>query len=134
MTSDYSYKAILASIESVSYTEADINSHENIMISVRSDSQRNFDSLKTIFDQLETINDLDLNQKESETTISKKENEIKNMKITIEKEKLSKETLELDLESLKNDNIIKLTSKQNNIQNLENMLEIYNEKLIDIKE
>jgi hypothetical protein len=134
ITSDYSYKAILASIESVSYSENDINSHKNIIISVRSDSQKNFDSLKNMFDQLETISNLDLNEKESQTTIIKKENEIKNMKISIQKEYISKETLELDLKSLRNDNTIKLISKKNNIQNLEKMLDIYNEKLVDVKE
>lgn len=132
-TANFAVQATQSSTISPSYTESQINNHISSMVSLRNQAQNNGDAVKKILIDIQTNSDLWIAVASTETTISKKENELLTAQTNAVKSESDLNNMEKNLELLLEEQKIQRISKQNDVETQRKNVEIYKQKLEDVQ-
>lgn len=124
LASDYTYKALENSVEAASLTASEISSKKSSMSSIRSKMQSGQATVLSYEKKLDTLTDVDLVKSSQQLSLEKSLDSITTIKNNLSKGKNDLQNLEKSLLETKEDNTLKITSKQNSIKNLETWLTI----------
>lgn len=119
LASDYTYKALENSVEAASLTASEISSKKSSMSSIRSKMQSGQATVLSYEKKLDTLTDVDLVKSSQQLSLEKSLDSITTIKNNLSKGKNDLQNLEKSLLETKEDNTLKITSKQNSIKNLE---------------
>ncbi len=124
-TTDYIYKTLDASIESVwALTSSDIESKKSTMSSYRSSSLSKITSIKSSINTLNTLTNTDLVTESNSNSIASKEASIKLSELSLEKKEQDIQSSEKNLETTKQSYDISLESKEKDLESKQKSVEI----------
>lgn len=133
-TTELTYEVLDNSSVNSSFTQSELDSKKNTMVSDRTSIQSKITSLTSSINTLETLTDVDLLSESNQNSILSQEESIKQSEISIEKQEREIEEAKKAYEVDKKDYEIQLASKQKDLESSEQTLEINKASLEELLE